>query len=256
MENLSLAHDIYQQTVADTQGQSFNQVAEQLEQKAAKLQSATSQEKQQGVTDTLDELRGENREGIDGVLDETNTSFDQRKVAEDVAQHLKAGAKDLRAALNGKDMENTEHDGDTLAQAGLGEKGSQTGDAAKMQGTEAVVDKDVAKGAVVHEFEHTQQAIQTVDRIATGAQPVEDAPVSNTLDDAPTSGEVTSTQLTEAGAIIEQKRAAPKSFDSLTRVYKQTYEHVLSHVGNEDRIVKLARRADGLKQLQNEAMAV
>lgn len=252
MYSLALAQDIYRDTARSTRGQKFSAVAKKLNSQADTLeaQAGDAQEVQRGVTDTLDDMSDGMREKVDEVFEGDRTP---KETIHETVEHLREGAQDLLASTKETDMENVEHGDQTLAQAQLSQSGTETGDAEKMAGENSVVDKEVGIGAAAHENEHTQQKQQTVGSVSDDAS-VDEMPVSSTLDAPPNDGTVTATQLEEAGAIIEQKRAAPQSFDTLTQVYKDTYHHVLSHVPDESRIVELARQSDGLETLQKEYM--
>ncbi len=267
MNSLSLAQDIFRDTAKTTRGQKFRHIAGRLNSKAQDIRraadtaqdqeagAAASADVQEDVMDVLDDTRTETRKDVDGVFAEANAEGKKKSdVLRETAEHLDTASGDLDEVASETNMENKQHDGDTLAQAQLGASGTETGDLEKMQGQESVVDKDVGIGAAAHERAHTDQEIQAVGSVTADAPPDEAPVVSSTLDDAPKEGEVTATQLEETGAIIEQKKAAPKSFEKLTEVYKDTYYHVLSYVPDESRIVELAQQSDGLETLQREYM--
>lgn len=270
MNSFSLAHaqNIFRDTARSTRGQMFRQIAGKLNRKSLDVRHsadlARDQEEdgimidpidvQNDVMDTLDDTRGDTRKDIDGVFaDAVAEGKKKSDILRETAKYLDEAAAGLTEVSARANMENEQHEGDTLAQAELGASGTETGDLEKMQGQDSVIDTEVAIGAIEHEHAHTEQEIQTVQRVSEDAPP-DDAPVSNTLDNAPKKGEVTSTQLFEAGAIIRQKQEAPGSFDKLTQVYKDTYRHVLSYVPDENGIVELANQSDGLETLQREYM--
>ncbi|NOS68097.1 MAG: hypothetical protein HOO67_07115 [Candidatus Peribacteraceae bacterium] len=255
MYGLALAQDMYRDTARKTRGQKFSTVAKNLKSKADALESRVGDEQdvQNDVADTLGDLSGDTREQVDQVFEGDPAAV---KTIKETVTHLRQGAEDILATTEHADMENKEHGGETLAEAQLEVTGSETGDAEKMAGKNTVVDKDVGVGAAAHETEHAEkQAVQTVDRVSATPNAVEQTTVSNTLDEAPKKDEMTSTQLTEAGAVAVQIQAAPGSKETLDTIYKDTYEHVRSVVGSDQRVIELARQKDGLEQV-GEMMAV
>lgn len=251
MTGFALAREIFLDTARSNRGCKFSSVSRTLRSQAETLQQHVAASGQNDVADELVGFTDDTRKKVDCVF------AHQRKggtaALQESAKNLQKTATNLCAAAVGTDMKNTRHDGQTLAQAQLGRPGSETADLEKMMGENAILDTAVVVGAGAHEKAHTRQKAQSVSRVFENGL-TDNAPVSNTLDDIPKSGEVTSAQLEEAGAIVAQKKAAPESFKILTRLYKDAYAHVLSYVPDENRIVELAQRSDGLVQLQHEAM--
>ncbi len=270
MTTLTISKGIYTDTVEETRGQDFQKTAARLNERAATLEELSRQmgteikdvvpeakSPQENAKKDIDELSDETKAEIEGALAGVKNPEEAGEVLADAAKDVLQGAEDLRKAANGKEMINEKHEGDILGQAKLGKEGSQSGDAAKLAGEKTLVDAEKAAGLVEHEFEHTQQAEQTVTEVAVDdkpAQPVQ-KPVSNTLGEKRNDGTVDATELVETAAMIQQKKRAAASFQTLASSYKATYAKVLSELPDEAKIVEYARRSDGLEQFGKDVRA-
>lgn len=230
MHTLNTARDIYTDTAADSEGQSSEQFARNLEQQR----------------DHINEMANLTRAQVGAAMDAPRSA--QPEHLQETAEHLDQAVSDVKAATKGGSITVESLEGDAAGQANLAQQGSQVFDPTKSQGEHTVVDKDFLTGVVRHEEEHTGQAVQDVAAVkitAKGAEIVDADP------DTTDPSVITAKQFVEVGAMNVQIQAAPKSFEGLHDSYKGWYRKILAH-GSPDQVQKLARQKDGLRRFAAE----
>jgi hypothetical protein len=209
MTSLELAKGVYQRTAEENEGQTARTLARELQDQAREIrvlqeQTAANVERTMDtpspeVTKDTQEISEETRDAITDVIRQDPSAADEDM--EEVADHLEEAGKDLEEAFAETNATNENLGEGVAGQAMLNQKGSETFDATKMEGEEAVVDADMAEGVAKHEAFHAEQkAADTQSVVLANGQ------------------KVTALEFEEAGAMEAQ---GGKGTEQLSTEYKE-----------------------------------